>query len=168
MENSVSVRLGEVRDFNEMMRLCLAATKENAYAYPDFDKLANEVYAGLTGNMGVVGVIGGDAGEKLEGAVLLRIGPIWYSHDLVLEEKAVFVDPEYRSAKGGRARKLVDWSKELAKDFGMPLAIGVLSNSRTEAKVRLYERIIGKPAGVYFLYNATTGIVEEGKTDEGT
>ena len=35
--------------------------------------------------------------------------------------------------------------------------IGVLSNHRTEAKVRLYERQFGKPSGAFFLYNARTG-----------
>lgn len=168
MTDEVTVRRGVEGDFNEMMRLCMSATTENAYVDPDFMKLANEVYAGLTLQMGIVGVIGGTPGEKLEGAVLLRIGPVWYSHDLVLEEKAVFVDHEYRSAKGGRARKLVDWSKEKAEQLELPLAIGVLSNSRTEAKIRLYERMVGKPAGVYFLYNASTGMVDQGKAEGGT
>ena len=88
---------------------------------------------------------------------MLRIGPVWYSNDMVLEEKAIFVDHEFRSAKGGRARKLVDWSKRMADELELPLAIGVLSNHRTEAKIRLYERMVGKPAGVYFLYNGKTG-----------
>jgi hypothetical protein len=43
---------------------------------------------------------------------------------------------------------------------GIPLAIGVMSNTRTEAKIRLYERVFGAPAGVYFLYNAKTGLTE--------
>jgi hypothetical protein len=42
----------------------------------------------------------------------------------------------------------------------MPLLIGVLSNHRTEAKVRLYERQFGKPTGAFFLYNGSTGSVQ--------
>ena len=30
-------------------------------------------------------------------------------------------------------------------------------NSRTEAKVRMYERQFGKPSGAFFLYGAKTG-----------
>jgi GNAT superfamily N-acetyltransferase len=89
--------------------------------------------------------------------VLLRIGQMWYSDTLVVEERAVFTHPEYRSAKGGRARKLCEFSKKVADDLGIPLIIGVLSNHRTEAKVRLYERQFGKPSGAFFLYGARTG-----------
>jgi hypothetical protein len=103
--------------------------------------------------MGVIGPKGG----KLEGAVLLRIGAMWYSDSEVLEEKAIFVDPHQRSAKGGRARRLCEYSKQVADTLKIPLIIGVLSNHRTEAKIRLYERQFGKPSGAFFLYNARTG-----------
>jgi hypothetical protein len=82
---------------------------------------------------------------------------MWYSDNLVLEEKAIFIHPEYRSARGGRARRLCEFSKHAADTLNIPLIIGVLSNHRTEAKVRLYERQFGKPSGAFFLYNATTG-----------
>ena len=39
----------------------------------------------------------------------------------------------------------------------IPLLIGVLSNKRTEGKIRLYERQLGKPSGAFFLYGARTG-----------
>jgi GNAT superfamily N-acetyltransferase len=159
--DEIAVRLGTSEDFNEMMRLSIAATEENAFVAPDVELLANQVWAALTMQKGVVGVIGKEIGGKLEGAILLNIGPVWYSSEPVLEEKAIFVDPEYRAAKGGRARKLADFAKKMAEELELPLAIGVLSNSRTEAKIRLYERTFGKPAGVYFLYNAKTGIVPE-------
>jgi hypothetical protein len=41
---------------------------------------------------------------------------------------------------------------DLADKLGMPLTIGVLSNHRTEAKVRFYERFLGKAAGAYWIY----------------
>jgi hypothetical protein len=37
------------------------------------------------------------------------------------------------------------------------MLIGVLSNHRTEGKVKLYGRIFGDSAGAFFLYNAKTG-----------
>jgi hypothetical protein len=82
---------------------------------------------------------------------------MWYSDHEVLEEKAIFIHPDFRSAKGGRARKLCEFSKHVSDSLGVPLIIGVLSNHRTEAKIRLYERQFGKPSGAFFLYNATTG-----------
>jgi GNAT superfamily N-acetyltransferase len=89
--------------------------------------------------------------------VLLRIGSMWYSDHEVLEEKAIFIHPDYRNAKGGRARRLCEFSKQVADALGVPLIIGVLSNHRTKAKVRLYERQFGEPSGAFFLYNARTG-----------
>ena len=82
---------------------------------------------------------------------------MWYSDNPVLEEKAIFIHPDFRSAKGGRARQLCEFSKQVADSLGIPLIIGVLSNHRTEAKVRLYERQFGKPSGAFFLYGAHTG-----------
>ena len=156
----IFVREGVAEDFNELMRLAVDATRENAFVEPDIEMLAQHMYAALTKQMGGAGVIGGGPGEKLEGMIILRIGNMWYSQDPILDEKAIYVAPEFRSAKGGRARKLAEWAKDVSKNLGIPLAIGVLSNSRTEAKIRLYERVFGAPAGVYFLYNAKTGLTE--------
>jgi hypothetical protein len=52
---------------------------------------------------------------------------------------------------------LCDFSKKVSDELGMPLSIGVLSSDRTEGKVRMYERIFGKPSGAYFLYGTRTG-----------
>ena len=158
--SDVFVREGVVEDFNELMRLAMDATRENAFAEPDTMMIAEHMYAALTRQMGVAGVIGGGPGEPLEGAIVLRVGPVWYSKSPILEEKAIYVSPEFRSAKGGRARKLAEWAKGVSDNLGIPLSIGVLSNTRTEAKIRLYERVFGAPAGVYFLYNAKTGLTE--------
>lgn len=158
--SEIFVREGVVEDFNELMRLTMDATRENAFVEPNEMMLAQHMYAALSKQMGVAGVIGGAPGEPLEAAIVLRIGPVWYSSEPILEEKAIYVAPEFRSAKGGRARKLAEWAKNISKKLGIPLAIGVLSNTRTEAKIRLYERVFGAPAGVYFLYNAKTGLTE--------
>ena len=159
--DEITVRLGVAADFEEMMRLAVAATEENAFVVPDLAMLANQVWASLTMQRGAVGVIGSKVGGPLEGAILLNIGPVWYSAEPVLEEKAIYVDPEFRAAKGGRARKLAEFAKVMAENLELPLAIGVWSNERTKAKIRLYERTFGPPAGVYFLYNAKTGIPPE-------
>jgi hypothetical protein len=84
---------------------------------------------------------------------------MWYSDDRILEEKALFIHPEYRSAKGGRARRLCEFAKRAAEQLEMPLLIGVLSNNRTVAKIRMYERQFGEPNGAFFLYNGRTGSV---------
>jgi len=165
--SDLEVRVGTVNDLDEIMRLAMQATDENAFVKPDISKLLHVIYPALERKTGIVGVIGEPGGEVL-GAVVLQVGEVWYSSHKVLEEKAIYVDPRHRGSAGGRsthtiglARKLAEFAKMVSEQMNMPLAIGVLSNHRTAAKVRFYERIFGEPAGVYFLYNAKTGLKEE-------
>jgi GNAT superfamily N-acetyltransferase len=156
MQNDLGIRVGTPEDIDAIMEIALSACEENGFVDPNPAKLLGEIWPALNLDKGLLGVIG-EPGGKMEGAVLLRIGAMWYSDKEVLEEKAIFIHPDYRSAKGGRARRLCQFSKHVADSLGIPLIIGVLSNNRTEAKVRLYERQFGKPSGAFFLYNARTG-----------
>jgi len=156
MSEELIIRLATPADVHDMMALALSACDENGFVDPNPEKLLAEIWPALNRDHGLIGMIGKEGG-KAEGAILLRIGTMWYSDNQVLEEKAIFIHPEYRSAKGGRARKLCEFSKQVSDSLGIPLIIGVLSDNRTEAKVRLYERQFGKPSGAYFLYNAKTG-----------
>jgi GNAT superfamily N-acetyltransferase len=156
MFDNFGVRIGTPADVHPMMDLAMQACDENGFVDPNPKKLLAEIWPALNLENGIVGIIQ-DEGSGLEGAILLRVGTMWYSDAQVLEEKAIFIHPDYRSAKGGRARRLCEFSKRAADGLGIPLIIGVLSNHRTEAKVRLYERQFGKPSGAFFLYNARTG-----------
>jgi len=162
MTNSddLRIRIATAEDFTEIMTLALEACAENGFLNPNPDKLAGEIWPSLHQHQGICGVIGKPDG-MIEGVVLLRTGSMWYSDSDVLEERAIFIHPEYRSAKGGRARRLCAFSKQVADTIGMPLIIGVLSNNRTEAKVRMYEREFGKPSGAFFLYGTKTGELSE-------
>lgn len=154
--NDLGVRAGTPEDIIPMMDLAMAACEENGFVNPNPKKLGDEIYSALHLEHGLVGIIEGENGV-LEGAVLLRIGSMWYSDDPVIEEKAIFVHPTCRSAKGGRARRLCEFTKLVADNLGLPLIIGVLSNHRTKGKIKLYERQFGEPSGAFFLYNARTG-----------
>lgn len=156
MSDEIKVRTGTPEDIHAMMELALLACDENGFVNPNPGKLLNEIYPALTLQYGIVGIIG-KPGERIEAAILLRVGNVWYSDDPVLEERAIFVHPDFRSAKGGRAAKLCRFAKETSDRLQLPLMIGVLSNDRTAAKIRMYERQFGAPSGVYFLYQARTG-----------
>jgi hypothetical protein len=154
------VRIAGPHDLQALMGLALTSCEENGFVNPNSDKLANEIWPALHLDHGVVGIIGG-LNSPAEGGVLLRIGSMWYSDQMVVEEKAIFIHPDFRDAKGERARKLFQFSKSVADSLNIPLMIGVLSNDRTKAKVRMYEREFGKASGAYFLYGAKTGISHE-------
>jgi len=159
MFEDLGVRLAQPEEVHDIMEAALQACTENGFADPNQVKVLEQVWCGLNLDNGLVGVIGEPG--KLEGGILLRVTDVWYSDDKVLEERAIFILPEYRGVKGGRARRLCEFAKRAAETMGMPLLIGVLSNHRTEAKVRLYERQFGKPTGAFFLYNGSTGSVRD-------
>ena len=150
------IRLASPQDLDEIMSIAMMACDENGFLNPNPAKLAAEIWPALHQDHGLCAVIGKPNG-MIEGLVLLRIGNMWYSDSRVVEEKAIFIHPDFRSAKGGRASKLCEFSKKVADSLGIPLIIGVLSNHRTSAKVRMYERQFGPPSGAFFLYGAQTG-----------
>lgn len=152
----VNVRIGTPYDLDGVMKMALMVCKENGIFEPNIDKLLYDIWPSLHQQHGLIGVIG-KPGEELEGFVLLRVTTMWYSDAPIVEEKTVFIHPEYRSNSGGRARKLCEFSKQVADELGLPLLIGVLSTNRTQSKVKLYERVFGEPAGAFFLYGVRTG-----------
>lgn len=157
----MKVRLGTPQDEIALMDLATRAWTENGVMDMNPEKMLGMIRPALYLWQGLVGIIG-SPGNKIEAAILLRVSQMWYSDSWILEEKAIFVDPEFRKASRSNqdqshARKLVDFSKEVADSLSVPLLIGVLSNHRTEAKIRLYERHFGAPAGAFFLYGVKTG-----------
>lgn len=156
MADELLIRVATPNDLEEVMNLALSACDENGFVDPNPQKLVAEIWPALNQQGGLLGAIGTQLGP-IEGVILLRLGAMWYSDQVVLEEKAIFIHPDYRSAKGGRARKLCEFGKRVADSLNVPLIIGVLSNHRTEAKVRMYTRTFGEPSGAFFLYNAATG-----------
>jgi GNAT superfamily N-acetyltransferase len=142
------------------MDLALHCVWENGLLKPDVQKILGEMWASLHQDHGVTGIIG-PVGGPLEAGILLRIDTMNYSSEPVLCERAVFVHPDFRQAKGGRASRLCEFAKNAAEQLGMPLLIGMLSSDRTDAKIRLYERHFGPPAGAYWLYGAKTGQQQE-------
>lgn len=160
MFDKFGVRIGTPDDVHPMMDLAMQACDENGFVDPNPQKLLAEIWPALNLENGIVGIIQ-DEGGSLEGAILLRVGAMWYSDAQVVEERAIFVHPNFRSAKGGRAKRLCEFSKKVADTLSLPLMIGVLSNHRTAGKIRMYQRIFGEPSGAFFLYGAKTGQYKE-------
>src|ERR1700743_3452845 len=133
------VRTATVADLEEIMDLAIAAAEENGVLKANPQKLLADIWPALHQDHGICAVIGKPDGI-IEGVILLRIGTLWYSDESCIEEKAIFIHKDYRSAKGGRANQLCKFSKKLSDELGLPLMIGVLSSDRTEGKIRMYRR----------------------------
>lgn len=97
----------------------------------------------------IIGVIG-EIGRPVA-SIYLSITQPEYTDDFVLSEVWNFVAPDHR--RSTYARQLIAYAKQMSDLLKLPLCIGILSNHRTAAKVRLYEQVL-QPAGRYFLYGA--------------
>jgi len=151
------VRIAKPTDFNEVWRLFLHAHEENGMFPLSSGKAEWHIKRALepekihpqdTGMRGVIGVIDGEP-NKLEGGVFLTIGSFWYTDKLHIEEYTLLVDPDHR--RSNHAKTLINWMKSQVNEVKLPLLTGILSNHRTEAKVRLYERMLPKTGAFFFV-----------------
>lgn len=142
------IRLAEIEDLPSLMDLTKLAAEEDAQHPYDPDKVFNVIRRHYDKTGGLVAVAG-PKGEPIKGYLIMIVDEIWYSPDFQLLELSLFVDPQHR--KSTLAKQLMAFSKEASEGLRLDLTIGVLSNERTEPKVRLYKRQF-KTAGAYFIY----------------
>ena len=152
-----TVRLGTQEDMHEVMALMKLATEENAFIEPSMEKIAIATWGCLTRQNGLAGIATAD-GVGIHGFIMITVGENIYSDKKFLEERVVFVHPEWRSMRYALGKKLVNFGKRASDELGLPLLIGILSNRKTAAKVRMYRREFGEPAGAFFLYGSETGL----------
>lgn len=152
------VRLADALDVDELFELCQHLHEEN-FIFPMAGHKVRAMLQSATRpeieqRRGIVGCIGERGG--IEAAIFLEIDSLWYADEPGLIELFSYVRPEFR--KSANSRDLIAWAMAMSRHFSLPLMIGVISNHRTEAKVRHYKRALGEPAGAFFLYGARTGI----------
>ena len=147
------VRLATREDLFEVISLGRELHKENGLMAMDDEAIVKAATNAVLGTDGVVGVIG--APDHIEGLIFLQLRQFWYSNEMHLEELLNFVKPQYRRSENAKA--LIEFAKTAATKLGVPLLIGVLSNEQTQAKIRLYRRQLGQPAGAFFLFGSKTG-----------
>lgn len=97
-----------------------------------------------------IGVIGAEG--AIQGSVCLSIETTWYNEDRpVLLEIWNYVARPYRRSQN--AKTLIAFSKAVASVLGLPLVMAVMSTERQAAKMRFYERNLGRPFGAVYLFN---------------
>ncbi len=148
IENEPRVRVGTPSDFNPMVQFLIEMHFENGMAPLSMEKMVPTLQCLLAQHNGIVGVIDGEGGE-IAGAVGLLIAGWWYSEEKHLEDLFTFVRAPYRHMR--MARPLLDFAKYASTRLSLPLLMGVLTEERAEAKVRLYQRQLPM-VGALFLY----------------
>jgi hypothetical protein len=142
------VRIAGPEDEDRVHAFFKIMHEENGVFSWDDDKTRDFISRATSRNYGVIGIIEGE--EGLEGMICLIPDQLWYSSDWFLNEVFNFVHPDYR--RSTRVKALFSFAKHISDEMQLPLILGVVSNYRTEAKVKLYERLFPK-AGAFFMYN---------------
>ena len=142
------VRLAAPKDEEKILDLLMLMHEENGLFEMDNDSVREMVRKVLNRENGIIGVIDGE--EETEAAVCLVIDKLWYAKTWCLNDVFNFVAPKYR--RSTRAKSLISFAKSYSDQVGIPLLMGIVSNVRTEAKIKLLERQLQK-AGAFFIYN---------------
>ena len=148
-DNCDDVRLATPDDMQAVYDLMMLAHEECGEHKVSPEKVLQKIALATHRQASLIGVVGPVGERFLKGYVLLIIEPVWYSDDYQLLEVSNFVHPDHR--RSDYAKQLIVFSKRCAENLSLDLTMGVYSNERTEAKVRLYRRQL-PPVGAFFCY----------------
>jgi hypothetical protein len=141
------IRLADAADEMGIFGLCNLMHAEVGQHSLSWPKVAAMVRLATQRTRGIIGVIGEP--HDIKAAIFMVIEPIWYSDEFHLFEYFNYVRPDAR--KSTYAQDLLVYGKRCADDLGIDFACGVVSTVRTEAKCKLYRRVMPK-VGEFFRY----------------
>lgn len=159
-ESDYTIRLAGLADLDTVIELCEMGHEENAIFSLSPEKYQRRIIEAIStpeqwqeitteAKNTFSCVILAEKDGHGAGIVVLNGGSQWYSDDQMLFDIFNFVAPEHR--RSDCAKRLVEFSKSVADQIGLPLLFGVLSTTRTEAKLRLYRRQMTLVGG-FFLH----------------
>lgn len=147
-DNPTIVRLAVPEDMDGIVRMIFELHDENGLFPLSEARIREYMQRYLDGRGAVIGVVG-DVGSPVA-SIYLAFDQPYYSEAFFLNEAWNFVHPDHRNKR--YAGQLINFAKWCAERMGVVLMMGIVSNHRTEAKIRLYERQLEK-AGAYFMHN---------------
>jgi len=139
------------------MRLAELIHRENGFFQMDRNYVRSMLYRAFDQQGGILGVIG--TPDNIEGGIYLLMSNFWYTAEPHWEELWNYVAPPYRHTNN--ALHQLRFAKWCSIESGIPLLIGVISNKRTEGKVRLYRRLLGNPVGSFFFYRPDSAVTND-------
>ena len=151
-----NIRLAQPSDEAEIIRLIGLMHAEGGWQPLDVDAVRETLARAFDRKGGILVVIG--APGHIRAMMFVLITRWWFTRHNHLEELFNWVHPDHRNSD--YAKLLIEYAKaasdELSESMGrkVPLMMGVLTNRRMSAKVRLYRRFFGWPVGAFFLHNA--------------
>jgi hypothetical protein len=143
----MTVRLAVAEDRNSLRSMCVMLHEENGMFPLNLEKLDRALDRYFNRDGAVIGVIG-EPGAPVA-SIYLGITQFFYTDAWTLMEEWAFVMPDHRRTT--YAQDLITYAKSVSDGMKLPLVTGILSGKRTEAKVRLYDRMMERVGG-YFLH----------------
>ena len=150
MKELPNVRIAEPTDRDEILAMCRRLHSENGLFSLNEKKLDNCLSKSFNRAGGIVGVIG-DVGH-IEASICMELSDFYYTDDWHLAELWNYVEPEYRKSRNAEA--LIEFGKSCSEKMGIPFITGIITNKHMAGKVRLYRRLLGYPAGAFFVHNS--------------
>lgn len=144
------IRLAGIEDEMQIFNLCSLMHAEVGLHQLNWPKVSAMVRMATQRVRGIIGVIGEP--YDLKAAIFMVIEPVWYSDNFSLMEYFTYVRPDARKSR--YATDLLAYGKHCADELGIDFVAGVFSTSRTEAKCKLYGRVMPK-VGEFFRYHPT-------------
>lgn len=151
------VRLALPSDEPELLRLFKMMHAEGGMRPLDIDCVRETFAKAFDRKGGIISVIG--APGHIRAFQYLMLTRWYYTREEHLEELWNWVHPDHRNSD--YSKLLIENAKKCSDDLSthrgqkVPLLMGVLTNKRMAAKVRLYRQRFGYPAGAFFVHNPT-------------
>lgn len=151
------IRLAQPSDEPELLELFRMMHAEGGLRPLDVDCVRETFARAFNRKGGILAVIG--APGNIRAMLYMLITRAYYTRENHIEELFNWVHPDHR--KSDYSKLMIEYAKkcsdEISRDMGrkVPLIMGVLTNRRMSAKVRLYRLFFGMPVGAFFVHNAT-------------
>jgi hypothetical protein len=135
------IRIAQPAEEEDLVRICRQLHEENGSKYFSLSeaKVRANLQRAFNKQRAMIPVIG-DPG-KIEAIAYLSIEQFAWSDDWHISEWFNYVLPEHRQSR--HARELLIWERNAAENLKCILWIGVTSEVRLAAKLRLYRRVFG-------------------------
>ena len=147
-----SVRLATRNDADGVMRCLRMMHDENGLFTLAEDRVKSIISNALVPprDMVVPPMIGVIGDKDIEATICLTLSQLYYTSDWHLADLWCYIRPDCR--KKMYIDPLLEFAKECSDKVGVPLLTSVISNKRTEAKIRIFSRHFGVPLGAAFIY----------------
>jgi hypothetical protein len=140
-----AVKLATSKDAEELVDLLIENHRENGLASLNLESLWEAIVRGCERQDAMIGIIRGP--KRIEASAGLYRGPWWFSREQHWIDYWNFVHPDHR--KTTHAKMLLEFANWVGSQFSEPVFMGVLSDHRTEAKMKLYGRKLRLVGGTF-------------------